>query len=138
MEVELIRISAAIVDGDKVNHCGSLIFCDHEDESIDRSFTCNSSSYNKEVTLSNINLLLFDELVTWSRNDLNITDFFYCRQMNIAGWFSNAGSLILRLASSPLEALNFNSQTEIDDLVQYFKKHWPTAKKTKIDSKREL
>ena len=142
MEVELIRISAAIVDGDKVNHCGSLIFCDHKGESFERSFTCNNSSYKKEVTFSNINLLLFDELVTWSRNDLKITDFFYCRQMNIAGWFSKVGmfctsSLILRLAS-PQEVINVNSQTEIDDLVQYIKKHWPTAKKTKIDSKREL
>ena len=117
MEVELIRISAAIVDGDKVNHCGSLIFCDHEGESINRSFTFNSSVYGNEVTLglSNINLPLLDKLVSWSRNDCNIKDFFYCRQMNIAGWFSNVGSLILRLASSPLEALNFNSQTEIDD-----------------------
>ena len=51
MEVELIRISAAIVDGDKVNHCGSLIFCDHKGESFERSFTCNNSSYKKEVTL---------------------------------------------------------------------------------------
>jgi len=141
MDVELIRISSAILDGEKVNHCGSLIFCDHQGESIDRTFTCNIAD-KKEVDLSNINLLLFDELVTWSRKDLNITNFFYYRQMNIAGWFSKVGmfcnsSVILRLAS-PKEVINVNFQTEVDDLVEYFKRNWPTAKQTKIVSKRDL
>ena len=140
MDVELIRISAVILDGEKVNHCGSLIFCDHQGESIDRTFTCNINK--KELDLSNINLLLFDELVTWSRTELNITDFFYYRQMNIAGWFSKVGkycisSVILRLAS-PKEVINVNFQTEVDDLVDYFKRNWPTAKRTKIVSKKDL
>ena len=140
MDVELIRISAAILDGEKVNHCGSLIFCDHQGESIERTFTCKVN--NKEVDLSNINLLLFDELVTWSREDLNITNFFYYRQMNIAGWFSKVGkycnsSVILRLAS-PKEVINVNFQTEVDDLVEYFKRNWPSAKQKKIVSKKDL
>ena len=141
MFVELVRISAAIVNGEKVNHCGSLILCDNKGgESIERTFTCNISK--KEVTISNINLLLFDELVTWSHKDLNITEFFYCRQLNIAGWFSKVGmfcnsSLILRLASYQ-EVINTNFQTEVDDLADFFKKHWPSAKPIKINSKREL